>query len=80
MIRQERLARQEKMGLIDKGAGVSARDKRVRAWATLSAGEKDSTAYRMAVYAAQISSLDQNVGKLVATLKKRGQFDIRLWT
>ncbi|RYF73389.1 MAG: arylsulfatase, partial [Cytophagaceae bacterium] len=75
VIRQERLARQEKMGLIDKGQSLSARDKRVRPWLSLSAGEQDSTAYRMAVYAAQISSLDENVGKLVASLKKRSQFD-----
>ncbi|MCY7357544.1 MAG: sulfatase-like hydrolase/transferase, partial [Rudanella sp.] len=75
VIRQERLARQKQMGLIARGVGISARDKRVRAWSALSPGEKDSTAYRMAVYAAQISSLDQNVGKLVATLKEQGQFD-----
>ena len=75
VIRQQRLTRQETMGLIGKGQGVSARDHRVRPWAELSAGEKDSTAYRMAVYAAQVYALDQNVGKLVAELKKRGQFD-----
>ena len=75
VMRQQRLARQKKMGLFKSGTRLSARDHRVRPWADLSAGEKDSTAYRMAVYAAQVSSLDQNVGKLVAALKKRGQFD-----
>lgn len=75
VMRQQRVARQEKLGLIKPGTNVSARDRRVRPWAELSAGEKDSTAYRMEVYAAQIASIDQNVGKLVATLKERGQFD-----
>ena len=75
VIRQQRLARQEKLGLLAATTSVSTRDYRVRPWADLSAGEKDSTAYRMAVYAAQVSALDQNVGKLVAELKKRDQFD-----
>ena len=75
VMRQQRLTRQEKMSLLKSTTKVSARDYRVRPWAELSAGEKDSTAYRMAVYAAQVSALDQNVGKLVAELKKRGQFE-----
>lgn len=74
-IRQARNKRQEAMGLAKAGMGLSARDKRVRAWKDLSAGEQDSTAYRMAVYAAQVYALDQNVGKLIAELKQRGQFD-----
>ena len=75
VMRQHRLARQEKMGLFKPGTRVSARDHRVRPWAALSIGEKDSTAYRMSVYAAQVSALDQNVGKLITELKRRGQFD-----
>ena len=75
VMRQQRLARQERMGLFKPTTRVSARDRRVRPWADLSVGEKDSTAYRMAVYAAQVSARDQNVGKLVAELKKRGQFE-----
>ena len=74
-IRSERYARQISSGLVDKAWGFSERDTAVRAWDALSQKEKEGVAYRMAVYAAQVKAIDDNVGKLVAALKAKGLFD-----
>ncbi len=74
-LRKERYARQIETGLINKKSGFSDRDTAVRAWNKLSQNEKEKVAYRMAVYAAQVKCIDDNVGKLIATLKQRGEFE-----
>lgn len=73
-IRQERYDRQLKLGVIDKNTQLSERDSTVRPWNSLNEQEQKEVAYRMAVYAAQISCLDQNVGKLVDALKRENKF------
>lgn len=74
-VRKQRLARQIKMGVIDKKWGLSERDTRVRAWEKLSEPEKDTVAYRMSVYAAQVYAIDYNVGKLLDYLEAKKQLD-----
>ena len=56
------------MKLFDREIALSPRDSRVRAWKDVEAKQQKESDFRMAVYAAQISCLDQNVGKLVETL------------
>ena len=75
VIRAERYARQIKMGIVDSHTKLSQRDTAVRAWDALGDSEKTDVAYRMQVYAAQVSCIDQNIGKLVATLEKKGELD-----
>lgn len=72
-IREERYKKQLKLGVIDKGTKLTARDSTIRAWASLSDQEQKEVAYRMAVYAAQVNSIDQNIGKLLATLEQQGK-------
>ncbi|QBN20689.1 arylsulfatase [Flavobacterium nackdongense] len=72
-IRKERLKKQLDMGLIDASWGLSARDNRVRIWEKLTQEEKEKVAYRMAVYAAQVYSVDENIGKLTSYLKSAGK-------
>lgn len=74
-IRQERFARQVKMGLFDKSLGVSPRDPTVRPWSDVPEDQKIRSDFRMAVYAAQIVSVDENMGKLVAALEDEGKLD-----
>ncbi len=74
-IRQQRLDRQKKMGLIDPNWGFSERDSRVRPWDKLSQTEQDTVAYRMAVYAAQVYAVDYNVGKVLDYLESRKMMD-----
>ncbi len=74
-LRTKRLAKQKKEGLFDKKQKLSPRDGGARAWKELTDKEKDRVDYRMAVYAAQMYSVDYNVGKLIDSLKKQGKFD-----
>ena len=74
-VREERHAKQIKMGIVSKDWPLSPRDPGARAWDALTDEQKTNLDYRMAVYAAQVWRLDWNVGRLVATLRDRGQLD-----
>ena len=74
-IRKQRLEKQVQIGLWTKVPAMTPRDESVPAWETLTADQKREFTRRMQIYAAQVDVLDQNVGKIVAELKKVGQFD-----
>lgn len=74
-IREARFEKQLRLGILDKNTQLSPRDPAVRAWDKLTPQQQTDLAYRMSVYAAQISSLDQNVGKLMASLKAQGKLE-----
>ena len=69
-LRLERHKRQVEMGLVDPKWGITDRDSSVPAW--LDSPNKEWHARRMAVYAAQVDRLDQNIGKIMAALKETG--------
>jgi arylsulfatase A-like enzyme len=72
-IRKERHERQLATGLVTEEWGLTERDRRVPAWELASHHEWEMR--RMAVYAAQIDKLDQNVGKIVNKLRELGVLD-----
>ena len=74
-IRQERYQRQIDSGLIDPKWKLSPRDKRVPAWDSLDEDLKNELDMRMAVYAAMVDRVDQNIGKLLDTLDKLEKTD-----
>lgn len=74
-LRQERMAKQRKIGLMSETAVLSPRDGQVPAWNTLSEKEKEEMASRMAIYAAQIDIMDQGIGRIVKALKDNHQLD-----
>lgn len=74
-LRKQRFARQKKLGLLKDGWKLSPRPKDVPAWNTLSEDRRKKEDLRMATYAAMIDKVDQNVGRLVAHLKKHKVFD-----
>ncbi len=67
-LREERYARMKKMGLVDENWPLSPRDEGVQAWED--APNKDWEAHRMAVYAAQVYSMDLGIGKVVRALEQ----------
>lgn len=75
VVRKERFAKQQQAGVLAKETRLSPRDTAVRAWNLLNETEKKDVAHRMAVYAAQVSCMDQNIGKLVYTLEKSGKLN-----
>lgn len=74
-LRQQRHAKQIELGIVDKAWTISPRPAAIKAWAGLSAEEKDRFDHLMAVYAAVVHHMDQSIGDLVAGLKQRGVFD-----
>jgi arylsulfatase len=69
-LRAERHARQLASGIVKAEWGITPRDPRVPAWERASFHEWEER--RMEVYAAQIDSLDQNIGKIVGKLRELG--------
>ena len=74
-LREARYRRQIELGIIDKAWPLSPRPPEVAAWDSLTAGQKERFDHIMAIYAACVHHLDQEVGVLVAGLAKRGLLD-----
>ncbi|HVK14916.1 MAG TPA: arylsulfatase [Gemmataceae bacterium] len=85
-VRDERYARLQKLGLIDAKWPLPPRSPfetrrdfyrtgENPAWETLPADRRADLARRMAVYAAMVDRMDQNIGRVVADLKTAGQLD-----
>jgi len=69
-LRTQRYRRLVEIGLIDQSWPLPPRDRRVPTWGK--AKHKAWEAERMAVYAAQVDCLDQNVGRLLDALRRAG--------
>jgi len=74
-IRQQRYERLVKLGIIDRNWKLSPRGEGIPEWNSLSAQEKDTQDLRMATYAAMIDCVDQNVGKIIKTLKQLNVYE-----
>ena len=68
-LRRERHARQVAMGLVDPKWKLPPADDRSYDWATANQDWED---LRMATYAAMVDRMDQNIGRLLHTLKELG--------
>ncbi|MES2391001.1 MAG: arylsulfatase [Acidobacteriota bacterium] len=69
-IREERHKKQLGMGLVSDKWTLAPRDPRVPAWEKID--NKDWEMRRMAVYAAMIDRLDQNIGRIIEAVDKAG--------
>jgi len=74
-IRQQRYERLIKLGIIDESCKLSPRGETIPEWDSLSEEEKDVQDLRMATYAAMVDCIDQNVGKIVRSLKELGVYE-----
>jgi len=74
-LREERYQRQLDSGLMQPEWKLAPLHPKVPDWNKLTEKQKDTMDLRMATYAAMIDCVDQNIGKLVQTLKANGQFD-----
>lgn len=68
VLRQQRLARQLELGLINKDWIVIDRDDRAKDWEQAKGIDEEWQQLRMEVYAAMIDSVDQNIGRLLDAL------------
>lgn len=74
-LRSARLQRQQELGLIDSAWKLSPRTPAIPDWDSLSDEKRDEMDLKMAVYAAMIDRIDQNVGRLVDFLKAKGVYE-----
>lgn len=72
-IREDRYKKQIELGIFDKSLKMSPRDEKVPEWANLDESKKKQAAQVMAVYAAAIDRVDQNVGRILKKLKELDQ-------
>ncbi len=70
-LRRERHARQIAAGIVDRKWEITPRDELVPAWSQVP--HQDEEELRMAVYAAQIDRLDQDIGRVLDKVKELGQ-------
>jgi len=74
-LRRRRYQRQIESGLIDPAWPLSPPTEGIPDWDSLDETQQDEMDLKMAVYAAMVDRVDQNVGKLVAHLKDSGAYD-----
>ena len=72
-IRKQRFKRMNEMGIISPNHKLTPRAS--KAWDDLSGEQKDAEDLKMAVYAAMIDRVDQNLGRLFAKVKELGEWD-----
>ncbi|MDB4338525.1 arylsulfatase [Rubripirellula sp.] len=72
VLRQERLAKQVVLGLVDESWVVADRDDLASEWQQAKGVNEQWQQLRMEVYAAMIDSVDQNIGRLLDSLDAIG--------
>lgn len=72
-LRAARYKRMQSLGLLDRRWTLP--ETGLRRWDSLSSEEKRNSAFRMSLYAANITRLDRNVGRLISTLRDGGRLE-----
>src|SRR5919202_1716007 len=74
-VRQERFERMKKLGIIPSNLEFPPRWPSVPAWDSLTSEQQRYESKKMALYAAMVANLDDNIGRLLDHLKKIGEYD-----
>ena len=74
-VRQERLARQIKLGIMPEGTNLAERMWFVPDPITLAPAARAITGKKMELYAGMMENMDSHVGRLINHLKKIGEYD-----
>ncbi len=78
-LRQESFARQKRLGIIPENTKLTPRDSKLPAWSSLTPDQKRVASRFMEIYAAFLAHADQQVGRIIETLKTNGEFDNTLF-
>ncbi|WP_236621199.1 arylsulfatase [Rhodopirellula sallentina] len=74
-IRDERIAKQKRLGVLPESLEPSPRPDHVPAWNDLKSWQREYEANRMTTLAAMIDRVDQEIGRLVENLKESGELE-----
>jgi arylsulfatase len=69
------LEKQKKLGIVPPNTALTSRTEAIQEWDTLSDEEKKLYARQMEVFAGMLDHLDHEIGRIIATLKRVGEFD-----
>ncbi|MEN7341854.1 MAG: arylsulfatase [Pseudomonadota bacterium] len=75
LLREERFARQQQLGILPPNTQLSGRNEKVADWASLGADEKRVSARMQEAYAAFLRHTDDQIGRFVDMLKAEGQLE-----
>ena len=78
-LRRTRYAKQLKLGIISENTKLSPRPAHIPAWDSLGAKEQRWEADRMEVFAAMVEVMDAEIGRIVARLKAKGEWENTLF-
>ncbi len=73
--RRKRIAKMKRLGLLKEDLELSPRDPKVPAWSSLNADKQKGLSDIMAIYAAMVDRMDQNIGKVIGKLEKENWLD-----
>jgi arylsulfatase len=73
--REQIFAKQMAMKILPAGTKLSSGIPEIPKWDTLSADQKKLYARQMEVFAGQMTQTDEQVGRMIAALKRTGQYD-----
>ena len=79
VIRERRLAKQKKLGIVPPATELCPRNPGVEPWDTLSADQKRLYARFQEAYAAFLDHTDHEIGRLIAHLERLGRLDDTLF-
>ena len=74
-IRKERFNRMKQLGILHQQDQLSPIDSQAADWDNLTAEQKDTMDRKMAVYAAMIEIMDENIGRIIQQLKTQKELD-----
>lgn len=74
-IRRHRFQRMQELGIVDRDVTLPPRDGDVRSWDTLALDKQREYSRKMAVYAAMVDRMDQNIGRILSLLAKQGRIN-----
>jgi len=74
-LREERLAQMKKLGIVVANTVLPPLDSHVPEWSSLTEAEKVDWDDKMAVYAAMIDRMDQNIGRIRKLIRQMGEED-----
>jgi arylsulfatase len=74
-VREETLARQKALGVVPANAKLTERSAGIPAWESLNADQKKVYAHMMEVYAAALSHADNQMGRILDTIKALGELE-----
>jgi len=74
-LREQRLARQRALGILPDNVVPHTPRNRDGSWDSLTADQQRTAARNMEIYAAMVDRLDQNVGRVIDTLRASGELD-----